>query len=102
MLTISEPSLPPVDQSTNALDARPAGTHRDTLAAAMRHRVAMTLKTRFTEAYGLSTPIAQAGMAFVGMTPPLATAVSRAGALGALGAAVLPVPALIQSITTIK
>lgn len=62
----------------------------------------MTLKTRFTEAYGLSTPIAQAGMAFVGMTPPLATAVSRAGALGALGAAVLPVPALIQSITTIK
>ncbi len=45
----------------------------------------MELTTRFTEAYGLSTPIAQAGMAFVGMTPELAVAVSNAGALGSLG-----------------
>ena len=37
-----------------------------------------TLHTRFTEAYGLTTPIAQAGMAFVGMTPDLAVAVSEA------------------------
>ena len=42
-------------------------------------------RTRFTDAYGLTTPIAQAGMAFVGMTPNLAVAVSQAGALGALG-----------------
>ncbi|WP_432835540.1 hypothetical protein [Dactylosporangium sp. CA-092794] len=39
------------------------------------------MRTRFTEAFGLSTPIAQAGMAFVGMTPDLAVAVSNAGDL---------------------
>ena len=39
----------------------------------------MTLTTRFTAAFGLRSPIAQAGMAFVGMTPDLAIAVSNAG-----------------------
>jgi enoyl-[acyl-carrier protein] reductase II len=60
------------------------------------------LKTRFTEAYGLTTPIAQAGMAFVGMTPDLAIAVSNAGALGSLGVGLMPVPALTQTISAIR
>src|SRR4051812_20654593 len=62
----------------------------------------MELKTRFTEAYGLSTPIAQAGMAFVGMTPELAVAVSNAGALGSLGVGLLPPPAIAQTIGAIR
>ena len=62
----------------------------------------MALKTRFTEAYGLSTPIAQAGMAFVGMTPDLAVAVSNAGALGSLGVGLLPVPAMTEIIGAIR
>jgi enoyl-[acyl-carrier protein] reductase II len=62
----------------------------------------MELHTRFTEAYGLSTPIAQAGMAFVGMTPDLAVAVSNAGALGSLGVGLLPAPVLTQVIAGIR
>jgi enoyl-[acyl-carrier protein] reductase II len=60
------------------------------------------LKTRFTEAYGLRTPIAQAGMAFVGMTPDLAVAVSNAGALGSLGVGLMPAPALTHTIAGIR
>ncbi|MFF5294387.1 NAD(P)H-dependent flavin oxidoreductase [Paractinoplanes globisporus] len=62
----------------------------------------MELRTRFTEAFGLSTPIAQAGMAFVGMTPDLAVAVSNAGALGSLGVGLLPPPAITQVIAGIR
>jgi NAD(P)H-dependent flavin oxidoreductase YrpB (nitropropane dioxygenase family) len=62
----------------------------------------MTLRTRFTEAYGLTTPIAQAGMAFVGMTPELAIAVSNAGALGSLGVGLMPAPVLVKMIEAIK
>jgi NAD(P)H-dependent flavin oxidoreductase YrpB (nitropropane dioxygenase family) len=62
----------------------------------------MALRTRFTEAYGLSTPIAQAGMAFVGMTPDLAVAVSNAGALGSLGVGLLPAAAMVQVIAAIR
>ncbi|WP_034594416.1 NAD(P)H-dependent flavin oxidoreductase [Hamadaea tsunoensis] len=61
-----------------------------------------TLHTRFTEAYGLRTPIAQAGMAFVGMTPALAVAVSNAGALGSLGVGLMPAPALADTIGAIQ
>src|SRR3954464_15539407 len=71
-------------------------------AAGFRHRQGMELKTRFTEAYGLSTPIAQAGMAFVGMTPDLAVAVSNAGALGSLGVGLMPAPAITQTIAAIR
>jgi enoyl-[acyl-carrier protein] reductase II len=60
------------------------------------------LETRFTEAFGLTTPIAQAGMAFVGMTPELAVAVSNAGALGSLGVGLMPAPALSQTIAAIQ
>jgi NAD(P)H-dependent flavin oxidoreductase YrpB (nitropropane dioxygenase family) len=56
------------------------------------------LHTRFTEAYGLTTPVAQAGMAFVGMTPDLAVAVSEAGGLGALGVGLMPPTALADLI----
>jgi NAD(P)H-dependent flavin oxidoreductase YrpB (nitropropane dioxygenase family) len=62
----------------------------------------MELRTRFTEAFDLSTPIAQAGMAFVGMTPELAVAVSNAGALGSLGVGLMPPPAMTQVIAAIR
>ncbi|MBM2620809.1 nitronate monooxygenase [Actinoplanes sp. LDG1-06] len=62
----------------------------------------MELRTRFTEEYGLSTPIAQAGMAFVAMTPELPVAVSNAGALGALGVGLLPAPVLAQVVDGIR
>ncbi|MFI5906885.1 NAD(P)H-dependent flavin oxidoreductase [Dactylosporangium sp. NPDC051541] len=60
------------------------------------------MRTRFTEAFGLATPIAQAGMAFVGMTPDLAVAVSNAGALGSLGVGLMPAPALTQTIAAVR
>ncbi|MEU4243295.1 nitronate monooxygenase [Actinoplanes sp. NPDC026619] len=62
----------------------------------------MELRTRFTEAFGLTTPIAQAGMAFVGMTPDLAVAVGNAGALGSLGVGLMPPPAITEVITAIR
>ncbi|MFI1991707.1 NAD(P)H-dependent flavin oxidoreductase [Actinoplanes sp. NPDC020271] len=62
----------------------------------------MELRTRFTEAYGLTTPIAQAGMAFVASTPDLPVAVSNAGALGALGVGLMPAPVLTQVIAAIR
>src|SRR3954470_11307445 len=60
------------------------------------------MRTRFTDAFGLSTPIAQAGMAFVGMTPDLAVAVSNAGALGSLGVGLMPAPALTATIAAVR
>jgi hypothetical protein len=48
---------------------------------------AEALRTRLTEAYGITYPIVQAGMAFYA-TPALAAAVTNAGGLGVLG----PVP----------
>ncbi|GAA2616737.1 NAD(P)H-dependent flavin oxidoreductase [Paractinoplanes durhamensis] len=62
----------------------------------------MELRTRFTEAFGLSTPIAQAGMAFVGMTPDLAVAVGNAGGLGSLGVGLMPAPAITQVVAAIR
>lgn len=62
----------------------------------------MRLRTRFTEAFGLTTPIAQAGMAFVGMTPELPVAVSNAGALGSLGVGLMPAPALTKTIEGVR
>ena len=51
---------------------------------------APSIKTRFTARYGVRHPLAQAGMAFAGWSPQLATAVSRAGGIGSLGAGLLP------------
>jgi NAD(P)H-dependent flavin oxidoreductase YrpB (nitropropane dioxygenase family) len=61
----------------------------------------MSLTTRFTQEYGLRTPIAQAGMAFVGSTPELAIAVCRAGGLGSLGVGLMPAPVLMDTIKAI-
>lgn len=47
------------------------------------------LKTSITQAFGLTTPIINAGMAFVA-GPELAAAVANAGGLGMLGGAMLP------------
>jgi enoyl-[acyl-carrier protein] reductase II len=47
------------------------------------------LRTRFTEEYGLENPFIGAGMGFVAM-PPLVAAVSNAGGMGTLGAALVP------------
>jgi enoyl-[acyl-carrier protein] reductase II len=54
----------------------------------------MRIETRFSSGYGLDTPIAQAGMAFVGSPPELAVAVSNAGALGSIAVGLLPPAAL--------
>src|SRR5215472_5087904 len=47
------------------------------------------LRTRLTEAYRLEVPFIGAGMGFVG-TPALVAAVSNAGGMGTLGAALVP------------
>ena len=60
------------------------------------------LSTRFTDTYGVSHPIAQAGMAFVGMTPDLAVAVCRAGGLGSIGVGLMPPPALKATIDAVR
>ncbi|MEM0955918.1 MAG: nitronate monooxygenase [Pseudomonadota bacterium] len=49
-----------------------------------------SLSTRFTDAYGLRHPFACAGLAFAGMTPNLALAVSAAGGVGAVGMGMFP------------
>jgi NAD(P)H-dependent flavin oxidoreductase YrpB (nitropropane dioxygenase family) len=56
-------------------------------AAAAPPSPAVSLRTRLTEAYRITYPIVQAGMAFYA-TPALAAAVTNAGGLGVLG----PVP----------
>ena len=56
-------------------------------AGAETSPAADVLRTRLTEAYGITYPIVQAGMAFYA-TPALAAAVTNAGGLGVLG----PVP----------
>lgn len=62
----------------------------------------MALVTRFTEQFALGTPIAQAGMAFVGGTPDLAIAVSNSGGLGCLGVGLMPDTELAAAIGAIQ
>lgn len=50
--------------------------------------------TPLTEMFGLDVPIVQAGMAFAGMTPDLAIAVSQAGGLGSVAIGPMPVPVM--------
>ncbi|WP_158967233.1 NAD(P)H-dependent flavin oxidoreductase [Chachezhania sediminis] len=50
--------------------------------------------TPLTELFGLGAPIVQAGMAFAGMTPDLAIAVSDAGGLGSVAIGPMPVPVM--------
>src|SRR3712207_2733706 len=61
----------------------------------------MGLRTRLTEEYGLEAPIVSAGMAFVSRAP-LVAAVSRAGALGTLGASAMPPDLLISEVAEIR
>ncbi len=60
------------------------------------------IPTRLTAAYDVVHPIAQAGMAFVGMTADLAIAVCEAGGLGSLGVGLMPPPALEMTIKAIR
>jgi enoyl-[acyl-carrier protein] reductase II len=59
------------------------------------------LQTRLTRAYGLRHPIVGAGMGFYAL-PELVAAISNAGALGVLGAAVTAPPILQAEIQQIK
>src|SRR5580693_7983505 len=59
------------------------------------------LRTRLTDEYGLRHPIVGAGMGFYAL-PELAGAISNAGALGVIGAAVQPPPLLQQLIQQTK
>ena len=59
------------------------------------------LTTRLTRAYGLRHPIVGAGMGFYAL-PDLVAAISNAGALGVIGAAVQPPPLLQQLIQETK
>jgi enoyl-[acyl-carrier protein] reductase II len=59
------------------------------------------LRTRLTHDYGLRYPIVGAGMGFYAL-PELVAAISNAGALGVLGAAVEPPPRLSLLIQQIK
>jgi NAD(P)H-dependent flavin oxidoreductase YrpB (nitropropane dioxygenase family) len=80
----------------------PARTRGHTPATEIRHRHIMQINTRLTYEYGLRTPIVQAGMAFVGMTPELAVAVGNAGAMGSLGVGLMPPPAVTATIAAIR
>jgi NAD(P)H-dependent flavin oxidoreductase YrpB (nitropropane dioxygenase family) len=57
--------------------------------------------TRITRDYDIEEPIICAGMGFVGM-PPLAAAVSNAGAMGTLGTATMPADAVRELIRTTR
>lgn len=59
------------------------------------------LRTRITADYGLELPIVSAGMAFVG-TPTLVAAVSNAGGMGTLGAALAPSDGLRRLIRAVR
>ena len=59
------------------------------------------LTSALTDQYGLKVPIVEAGMAFVGM-PPLAIAVSKAGGMGTLGAAMVPPEGLRAMIRAVR
>ena len=58
-------------------------------------------RTRITDAYGLEAPVISAGMAFVSR-PPLVAAVSNAGGLGTLGAAMVAPPTLRHMLWDIR
>jgi NAD(P)H-dependent flavin oxidoreductase YrpB (nitropropane dioxygenase family) len=62
----------------------------------------MRIQTRFSSEYGLDTPIAQAGMAFVGSPPELAVAVSNAGALGSIAAGLMSAATLAAAIDAVR
>jgi enoyl-[acyl-carrier protein] reductase II len=60
------------------------------------------LPTRMTREYGAVHPVVSAGMGFVASTPALAVAVTNAGGIGSLGAALVPADATRLLIRAIK
>ena len=60
------------------------------------------IRTRLTERYSVRHPFACAGMAFAGMTPDLAIAVTKAGGIGALGVGFTPPDVLRAHIGAIR
>ncbi len=58
--------------------------------------------TRFTQAYQVRHPLAQAGMAFAGWSPQLASAVSLAGGIGSIGAGLLPEAVVRQLVAALQ
>jgi len=61
-----------------------------------------SIRTRFTEAYGLRHPFAAAGLAFAGMTPEFVIAVCKAGGLGAYGVGLTPPPVLGEAVAAVR
>jgi len=61
-----------------------------------------SIATRFTERLGIRHPFACAGMAFAGLTPDLAIAVSKAGGIGAIGVGFTPPHVLREYIRAVK
>lgn len=60
------------------------------------------LSTRLTEKYAIPYPLVCAGMAFVAETPEFAAAVTNAGGIGAIGAALLPPDRLREMIREVR
>ncbi|GAA2208917.1 nitronate monooxygenase family protein [Nonomuraea monospora] len=60
------------------------------------------LSTRLTAKYAIPYPFVCAGMAFVAETPELAAAVTNAGGIGAIGAALLPPDRLREMIREVR
>lgn len=58
--------------------------------------------TRFSKRFGIAHPFAGAGLAFVGQTPNLAIAVSKAGGIGAVGVGFMPPDQLRDNIRAIR
>jgi NAD(P)H-dependent flavin oxidoreductase YrpB (nitropropane dioxygenase family) len=61
-----------------------------------------SIKTRFTERFGVVHPLAQAGMAFAGQEPELALAVGREGGVGAIGVGFTPPDRLREIIRQLR
>ena len=61
-----------------------------------------SLTTAFSRKFGLTHPLAQAGMAFAGQKPELAIAISKAGGIGAIGVGFMPPEELRATIRTIR
>lgn len=60
------------------------------------------IETDLTRRFDLRTPIVQAGMAFAGMTPDLAIAVSNAGAMGSIAIGMMPPEAMMMLIGGVR
>ena len=61
-----------------------------------------SITTRFTQRFGVRHPFACAGMAFAGLTPDLAIAVSKAGGIGAIGVGFTPPQLLREYVRAVK